>query len=440
MHTKSNISYIIIANILWSLIPVVVIGLFHEYSIITIIFLRFFIAGILLFALAILYILINNNYTSNEKISLKKLLKFTSNKNEEFYNLNNMVYISILGFFGIILQIIGYFLALKTTTIAFTMIGFQISIILVAFYEHGVKAEKLDLFKILYLIILIFSIAIIIFVNFNETHNQNEINYALGFYYVILYTLCLTFLHLGITRDSYSKEELILINKNANYKIPRLLIKLSLIFLTGILIMFPYILFIYFIPIDPILQKEISQFFTELSLIFQIIFRWDMFFLIIFATLIPFLLIFIASIKWSAYDLKYSQWNSILTIIEPIGAIFFGVLLVNEYFPAGYLIIIMFLLIISILFRYAHETKNKVNAYILLEKRMGVLESLPLRLLKFNGVCCVDSLIGTHDLLIHVKTNSIKDIYYLIDTEIRNLEGIVSIKILFINKIYKLNN
>ena len=67
---------------------------------------------------------------------------------------------SLLGFFGIVLHIIAYFMALKTTTIAFTMIGFQISIILVAFYEH--ESEKLDLFKILYLIILIFSIGIIV--------------------------------------------------------------------------------------------------------------------------------------------------------------------------------------------------------------------------------------------------------------------------------------
>ena len=181
-----------------------------------------------------------------------------------------------------------------------------------------------------------------------------------------------------------------------------------------------------------------GNFFVDLRDIYTILFRWEFIFLIVFATIIPFFLIFIASVKWSSFNLTYSQWNSILTIIEPIGAVLFGVLFINEFFPLGYLIIVIFLLVISILFRYAHETKNKVNAYILLNKKQGHFKDIHFELLKFDGVCCVDSLLGTHDILLNVKTNSIKDLYYLINTQIKTIEGISQIRILFIEKIHKI--
>jgi len=319
------------------------------------------------------------------------------------------------------------------------MIGFQLSIILVAYYEHGVNTEKLDFFKGLYLLILIFSIGIIIFVKLQEPNQGvGSINIA-GFFYIILFAISMGFLHIGIGKDSYTKQEIELINKNKNYKIIRLLVKLSLIFLTGILLTIPFITIIQVLNIEGDLTTEVNQFFIEIGSFPHILFRWEFLFLVICATIIPFLLIFIASVNWSAFNLTYSQWTSILTIIEPIGAVFFGVLFINEYFPIEYLVIVLFLLIISILFRYAHETKNKVNAYILLNKKQGILVDLPYELLKFNGVYCVDSILGTHDIMVNVKTNSIKELYFLINSQIKKIEGITDIKILFIEKIHKYN-
>ena len=159
---NKNILFLIIANILWSLIPVIVLGLFDEFSIITIIFLRFFFSAIVLLSLAIIFVFINNKYTSNERIGFKELFQFTISKNKDFFNLRYIYYIAILGFIGILLQLIFFFLALKYTTISLTMIGFLISIIMVAIFVH--KSEKLDLFKMLYLLVLIFSIVITIFI------------------------------------------------------------------------------------------------------------------------------------------------------------------------------------------------------------------------------------------------------------------------------------
>jgi len=433
---NKNILFIILANILWSLIPIVVLGLFDEYSIITIIFLRFFFSAIVLFTLACLFVLINNKNPANQRIEFRDLFRFIISKNKGFFNIRYIFYFAILGFFGIILQLIFFFLSLKLTTISLTMIGFQLSIIIIAFYEHGNKSEKLDLFKALYLLVLIFSIAIIIFVKLEQT---GVIISSIGFISIILFTICLSFFQIGISKDIFSKEEIKLINKNEDYKIPRLLIKISLMFFMGIVIMFPFILIIYLFPFQTELTFETAQFFLELSNIPIILLRWEIIFLILFTTIIPYLLIFIAYAKWNPYSLTYRQWNSILTIIEPIGSILFGVIFNVESFPFLFLSVVLFLLNVSILLRYVHESTNRVNAFILITRHKGTMENLALKLLKYDGVSCVQYLVGTHDIILNIKANSIRDLYYLVNKKIRGLKEIKDLEILFIDEIKKLS-
>ncbi|MBA7522102.1 hypothetical protein ES705_14215 [subsurface metagenome] len=61
-----------------------------------------------------------------------------------------------------------------------------------------------------------------------------------------------------------------------------------------------------------------------------------------------------------------------------------------------------------------------------------------MKLLKFQGVMSVDTLAGTHDLLLNVKSSSIKDFYYLVNKQIKKLDEVKNIKILFVNEINKL--
>jgi len=433
---NKNILFLIIANILWSLIPVIVLGLFDEFSIITIIFLRFFFSAIVLFSIAIIFVFINNKYTSNERIGFKELFQFTISKNKDFFNLRYIYYIAILGFIGIILQLIFFFLALKFTSISLTMLGFQLSIVIIAFYEHGNKSEKLDIFKALYLVVLIFSITIIILVKAEQTGITFS---SLGFLYIIIFTICLTFFHIIVTQDKFGKKEIKLINRNENYKIPRLLIKVSFMFFAGIGLMFPFIIFLYLLPFQTDLTYEITNFFREIPTIHIILLRWEIIFLILFSTIIPYLLLFIAYAKWSPFHLTYRQWNSILSVIEPIGSILFGVLFNIEAFDTIFLIIVLFLLAMSILLRYIHESTNKVNALIMIKRSKGTMDKLALKLLKNDGVYCVQYLVGTYDMILNIKTNSIRELYYLVNDKIRNLMEIKDIKILFINKINKIS-
>ena len=425
---------LILANLLWSFIPVIVEDLFLDVSIIMVIFLRFFISGVVLLILAVIFVLINNRMTHNESISLKFLFKNLLHKNRRFFDIKNISYYLYLGFFGIILNIIFFFLTLKTTSIIFTMVGFLLSVIFIAFYEKGVNFEKFDVFKVMYIIFLFFTIIILIFVGSTGAVLKGRQVMLNGIIYLLIFSIAISFLYIVINRDAYSREEIKIINKNRNFKIPRFLIKMSSSFLIGVICMLPLSLIIYIIPIETDLTFEISTFFAQFSIIFLILGRWEIIFLIIFSTIIPYLLIFIANVNWKSENLTYSQWSSILNLIDPMGSIIFSVIFVNEYFPLELLIIVIFLLVFTFVIRYSHEVKNLVQAILLLKLEKGSFNRITLRIFKYYGVTSIYTLVGTYDLMLIIKTSSIKDFYNLINLRLKPLNDIKDIEILFINK------
>ncbi|MFX0025314.1 MAG: EamA family transporter [Candidatus Hermodarchaeota archaeon] len=430
---------IILANLLWSFIPIIVSDLFVDISIIMVIFLRFLISGFALLVLALILVLINNKFSQKKPISIRFLFENLFHKNRRFFDIKNISYYLYLGFFGVILNIIFFFLTLKTTSITFTMIGFLLSVIFIAFYEKGVNFEKFDIFKVLYILILVFSIIILIFVGSTGATLKGKPVMLNGIIYLLIFSISISFLYIVINRDAYSKEEIKIINKNKNYKIPRFLIKMALSFLLGVICMIPLAFIIYLLPIETDLTYEVSTFFSQFRILLLILGRWEIIFLIIFSTIIPYLLVFTANVNWKSENLTYSQWSSILNLIDPMGSIIFSVIFVNEYFPLELLIIIIFLLIFTFILRYSHEVKNLVHAFLLLKIKRGSVKEVAIRIFKYYGVTSISALIGTHDLFLDVKISSIKDFYNLVNGRLKPLKEVENIDILFINKIEKLS-
>lgn len=432
--TNKYIFNLIIANLLWSFIPIVATGLFDGISIITIIVLRFLIAGIILFLIAILIALVYNYFNKDAKIPLREYFFNLRHKNKRFYNVRTYNYYFLIGFFGIILHIIFFFLALKTTSIPFTMIGILLTIIFIALYEKGVNYEKFDVFRILFVLMLSFAIIIIISVSFRGAQLSGTSIELSGIIYLILYSITGSFLYISIERDSFSKKELRNINKNKYYKIPRALLKMSIAFISGVVILIPVLLIIILLPFETDFTQETVNFFNDLLSLNSIIFRWEIIYLIIFATIIPYLLIFLANVNWKTTSLTYSQWSSILGLIDPTSTLIFAVLLLGEYFPREYLLIVVVFFVIAVVLRYAHEVKNVINAYILLKVKKGCLNTIPLRILKFYGIKEIYSLIGRFDLLLKVRVNSFKDFHYLINRKLKPLNEILEVEVQFVNK------
>ena len=101
------------------------------------------------------------------------------------------------------------------------------------------------------------------------------------------------------------------------------------------------------------------------------------------------------------------------------------------------MIIVIVLLVITIVFRYAHEIKNVIHAIIFLKLKKGFLKALSIKILKFYGVRYIDSLIGKYDLMLYIKLNSFRDFNYLINRKLKPMEEIVDIEVQFIDKIEK---
>ena len=320
------------------------------------------------------------------------------------------------------------------------MVGFLLSIIIIALYEKGINFEKFDIFKVLYLILLIFSIIILVFVSvIGGLLEAKPITFN-GILYLIIFSITISFLYIAINRDAYSKEETKIISENRYYKIPKFLLKMSISFLLGIASMIPFIFIMGVIPFPNEVKYESIKFFRQFLSFFTILGRWEILYLIIFSTIIPYILIFIANVNWKSEYLTYSQWSSILNLIDPMGSILFTVILLRAYFPLELLIITIFLLVITIILRYAHETKNLVRAYLLITVKKGTFKPLILRILKYYGITKISALIGNYDILVEVKINSIKDLYFLVDKRLKPINEIKNIEILFINRIELLSN
>lgn len=343
-------------------------------------------------------------------------------------------YYLLIGFFGIILHILFFFFALKTTSIPFTTIGILLTIIFVALYEKGVNYEKFDIFRILFIIMMAFAIIIIISVSIRGAQLSGTPIELRGIIYLMLYSITGSFLYISIERDSFSKNELRNINKNKNYKIPRALFKMSISFISGVIILIPVLFIILLLPYETDFTQEIANFFQDLLSIESILLRWEILYLIIFATIVPYLLIFLANVNWKTTSLTYSQWSSIIGLIDPMSTLIFAVLLSSDYFPHEYLIIIIVLLIITVVLRYAHEVKNVINAYILLKIKKRSLNTLPIRILKFYGIKEIFSVLGKYDLILNVRVNSFRDFHYLINRKLKPLNDILDVEVQFVDK------
>ena len=426
---------IVIANLLWSFIPIVVKGLFTEISTLTVIFLRFLTGGIILFLIAIFLVIINNYFNPEKKISLKELFMNLRHKNRRFYDVRTYQYYFLIGFFGIILHIIFYFLSLKTTSIPFTMIGMLLTIIFIAFYEKGVNFERFDVFRILFITMISVAVIIIMFVSFMGAQLSGNPIKVQGFIYILSYSITGSFLYISIDRDSFSKNELRDININKYYKIPRSLFKMSISFISGVLFLLPVLFIINILPFEMDITQETHKFFSDLSSIFLILQRWEIIYLIAFATIIPYLLIFLANVNWKSKSLTYSQWSSIIGIIDPMNTLIFSVILVGTYFPSQDLVVVIIFLGIAIILRYAHEVRNIVQAVIFLKIKKRSLKTLPIKILKYYGVRKIDTLIGRFDLMLTVKVNSFRDFHYLINRNLKLIGDIEVIEPQFVNNI-----
>lgn len=395
-----KIWFIIIANILWALIPVPAVQLFVTYSVFIVFLLRFFFSGvIILFFSLILAVAYKRKHPD---FSLKVFYQYIRSPNQDYRNMSQLSYIAILGSIGITFQIVFYFFSFKFLGVIVTVIGFPLSLILVTFFSR----ETMDFFKGVYLGVLVIA-AILVGVGRFDVAADQLMNPA-GWLSLIIFTLSMTFLMNQMVKDPLNPWETELVIKTNNfYRILRTLIKVGVLFLISCVFIFPIAGLFTLFPPDSGFQQDAVLFWTQLNQLWPLFISPQGLFLIFGATVVPWSLLFIAEAYWPRSNLPFDTWSSILAILEPIGSIIFGVLIIGEQFPIEFLFIVMVLLGLSILLRYVHETSDKVLAYVGLKLVPQQEKQVFQELFHMKNVETIYSVVGDFDLILFIRAMNV---------------------------------
>jgi DNA-binding Lrp family transcriptional regulator len=232
-------------------------------------------------------------------------------------------------------------------------------------------------------------------------------------------------------------ETQIIIKTHGFYKIVRMLTKMGFMFLIAAAFVFPLTGILLLLPPNSLFQQEALRFYAQLNSLGALFLTWQGLYLIFGATVTCYLLLFAAEAYWPRSALPFDTWSSILSIVEPAGSVIFGVLIVNEQFPPVYLFIVVFLLSLSILLRYVHETSNKVLAYVALsvvpQREKQVFQDL----YQIKAIQNMSSVVGDYDLVLFIQSNSIVAFNRLVSRKLISHPDIEKVKVFLIEEVIK---
>lgn len=421
---------IFLANVLWALLPIAVVELFQTYSVFLIFLLRFFFGGAFILVTGIILTLFYKR--NHPEINLKILGKYLRSQNPDYRHLHQFGYFAIVGSIGFTIHISFFFFSIKFLGILVTVIGFPISLILVSIFSK----ETMDMFKGLYLGVLI--IAIILIGAGRIQLAEANLQDPTGWLALLLFTVSLTVLMNQMAKDPLQRwETQLVIQTHGVYKILRMLTKIGFIFLIAAAFIFPLTGILLLLPADSLFQQEAVKFYAQLGSLGTLFLTWQGLFLILGATVTCYLLLFAAEAYWPRSALPFDTWSSLLSIVEPAGSVIFGVLIVNEQFPIDYLFIVVFLLSLSILLRYVHETSNKVIAYVALslvpQREKQVFQDL----YHVKGIQSMASVVGDYDLILFIQSSSIVAFNKLVRRKLESHPDVEKVKVFLVEEVLK---
>ncbi|HMF33718.1 MAG TPA: Lrp/AsnC ligand binding domain-containing protein, partial [Candidatus Lokiarchaeia archaeon] len=369
---------------------------------------------------------------SHPDFSMKVFFQYLRSPNRDYRNLSQLSYFTILGGIGITLQIIFFFYSFKFLGVVVTVIGFPISLLLVTIFSR----ETMDFFKGIYLAVLVIA-TILIGVGRFDVAADSLMNPA-GWLSLIIFTLSMTFLMNQMVRDPLNPWETELIIKTHSfYKILRPLIKTGCMFLIAAAFAFPIAGLFMLFPATSVFQQDAAKFWGQLSDLGPLFISSQGFFLIFGATVIPWSIFFVTQAYWDRESLPFDTWGSILAILEPLGSIFFGVLIIQEQFPLIYLFVVMLLLTLSILLRYVHETSDKVLAYVgvrlVPQQEKQVYEDL----FHLKDIITIYSVVGDFDLILFVRAMNVLEFNKLVREKLQSNPGIEQVDSFLVEDVLK---
>jgi len=460
-----------------SLTPIFVIG-FENYSVFTLTIGRF-LNSLMLESIIIIFLIyldyknrsklfkINSNRDSQSQyLSFNLLLKYfliyhPNEINNKFFNTKRIFHYFLIGVDLIVFSIPFYYFGFKLVGVSITTIFIScFTIITITIINITRKEEDFNILSITYIILILTSVILIGFGRYNLSININIIG---GIPYLIIGIAAWILFILLTERSSNQPNKLITIpkslpdlnqieskrkkiqlidkffflNRTKYTNIIYSIIQNFYVHLFGITSIVVFCLILYFIPSSSIINVEIRSFFQiPFSEFVKILFNFKIFMTGFLCTVIAYLFLFGSASIWPPNALKYSQWNSILTVVEPTIGLYIGFFIGNELIRIDYLILTTILLISSLLIRYFYELKALMNLIIFLKLKIGLSKSyqdLFNNLLKFKEVKLARCITGADwDVYIELDVRSINRFYKICDL-IQNNEVVKNLKYYFIS-------
>jgi hypothetical protein len=444
---------LIIANFLLTLTPLFLFGLTSN-SVFSLTFVRFFIAGIIELILLILLIYLEfyqrrktisqKNQEISEEFTFIRLIRFyffeyVFSKNDKMNSKPHLLsYYTLLGGLLVAFSIPFNYWGFQTFGVVFTTMSVNgITLLFISFNNLYKREEDFNLLYLGYFILIISSIFTSSIGRESEAI-QFSIEGTISLFISI--TTWISFLIVASKSTNTPIKSMksalkVKINNNIIFsdrfglhqdsksilpKLIRSILQLFYIHVIGSLLLYPLTYFLMIMLPESNISLQATQFlFIEAETFITLFFDYRILIIAIFSTVIPYLLIFISASNWPKHALKHDQWNSILTLIEPLMGLYIGLFVWKEQIKTDYVIITTILLVSSILIRYFYENGTKIEFIIFLKIDTTNINQLEKLLSKYKKeIGRISVLCGVWDIIINGTCRSIKkfnDIYNILE-------------------------
>lgn len=431
-----------VANLLYGLIPgfVVPVLFMRENSIFMIVFIRFLVAGTILFVFIIIQLLIGNRHGKVGKDSFFKatagdIWAYLRSRNARFLNAPRMVYIYILAFFGVGLNVVTYLIGLEKLSINLQLVGGPGgAIIVVSLYNLAKGHERITLFKAIYLFMMFLSLGLVVVATESATSTKAT---PTGLIALGLNLLSLFILFVYMSRDAPSPDERSWgEQKHSNLALMRLLVKLVLFMVLGAGSILLFAIVGMLVP-GTYLHVLSTAFFKQLPDAWWFVIQPHMLGLSIVSTAVAYLCLFLPAAFWDTeHSLSLDQWNSILYLLDPIFGTSISMLLGFEDVDTVLMVVTLAILVVAILLRFVHERESKFNAIIWINITFGKQREVLQMLSRFDEIRKYYWLAGQADAMIKATFGTMREYHRFL--AMLGLEKTIKIKfdmLSFVNKV-----
>ncbi|MEX2715828.1 MAG: Lrp/AsnC ligand binding domain-containing protein [Candidatus Sigynarchaeum springense] len=419
------IAFIVTSNVVWGLIPIFAVPILDAYpdATLSIVFIRFFFASIIMFAFVAIQAFLNairirhhpeSGALAFFQTSWKDLKIYLGSRNKGVMNLPRLCFIFILGFFGVTLNVSTYFIGLRQLPLTFVLLGAPGGfIILTALYNVAKGKEKLSLFKAIYIILIFLSLVLISLAQKQDSTTTEPT--IVGIIALLLNIMAMFIYYVYVGRDNFAPEEKILKRpRSGNYRLMRTSIKLVVFMAFGTLATVAIVPACIMLPIH-YLNVLGWGFVNTIGVLFSGVFLPNLLSMILVCTVLPNLLIFLASTWWDPETtFMFEAWTSILNTVDPITSITTSVLAGFQQVDALFLALTIIVLVIAILLRFVHERESKINALIFLKTQHGSLKDTLQFLVGLKEIRKFFYITGKPDIMLKTTFGSIREYYHFL--------------------------